>query len=186
MNNISLDAPKPGVIKATWTPVDLAQALMQTHPEWVGQRLDARLLGQALREAFGMLREQVDGVDVGTVAVPSLGRFQARRAPNKPDQRRVLFMSPKGNEPAAPSAPVAARVEVPLAVLAAVPVVEPEVAPAAEPVVEVPAEAAPDAIAVEPEVVAPAPAEELPVKTAAKSSSKARSKSSSKSTKSKQ
>lgn len=185
MNNISLDEPKPGVIKATWTPVDLAQAVMQTHPEWVGQRLDARLLGQALREAFSMLREQVDGVDVGTVAVPSLGRFQARRAPNKPDQRRVLFMSPKGNEPAAPAAPVAARVEVPLAVLVPEPAAEPEVAPATEPVVAE-ADAVPEAVAAEAPAAAAAPAEDAPAKASTKPSSKARSKSSSKTTKSKQ
>lgn len=167
MNNKTLDNHKPGVAKATWTPVDLAQAVVQAHPEWVGQPLDARLLGQALREAFGMLREQVDAVDVGTVAVPSLGRFHARRAPNKPDLRRVLFLTPKGNETTANAAPVAApvaeRVEVPLAVLAAEPevepVAEPEVAPAAEPV-----------------AAAPAPAEEAAAKPSSKTTSKSKRK----------
>ena len=183
-NNNPLDNHKPGVAKATWTPVDLAQAVVQAHPEWVGQPLDARLLGQALREAFGMLREQVDAVDVGTVAVPSLGRFHARRAPNKPDLRRVLFLTPKGNETAASAAPAAApaatpvaeRVEVPLAVLAAQPAAEPEAAPAAEPVPAA-AEAAPEPVAAEPEAAAPAPAEPAPAKTSAKPSSKTASKS---------
>jgi hypothetical protein len=99
MTDITADAPKPGAAKATLTPADLAQAVAEAHPEWLGQPLDARLLGQALREVFGMLRKQVDAVDVGTVAVPTLGRFHARRAPNKPDLRRVLFLTPQWTVP---------------------------------------------------------------------------------------
>lgn len=95
MSSQTPDDNKPGVAKATLTPADLAQAVAEAHPEWLGQALDARVLGQALREAFVVLRKQVDAVDVGTVAVPSLGRFHARRAPNKPDLRRVLFLTPQ-------------------------------------------------------------------------------------------
>ncbi|WP_396270575.1 hypothetical protein [Ideonella sp.] len=132
MSKNNSDEQKPGVAKATLTPADLAQAVAEAHPEWLGQPLDARLLGQALREAFGVLRKQVDEVDVGTVAVPSLGRFHARRAPNKPDLRRVLFLTPQaalpgaseaveqGAEDAAEDAPA----------LAAEPVAAPEGAPA--------------------------------------------------------
>lgn len=167
MSTTSFNEPKPRDVKATWTPVDLAQAVVQAHPEWVGQALDARLLGQALREAFTMLRLQVDAVDVGTVAVPALGRFQARRPPNNPEQRRVHFLTPQGATPgvgeaeAAPapalatSAPSPAADKAPdevAAEVAAAPAeqAEPVAAPAVEPEV---AEAA-----AEPEKAAAKPA----------------------------
>lgn len=129
MTDTTPDAPKAGAAKATLTPADLAQAVAQARPEWLGQPLDARLLGQALREAFGVLRQQVDAVDVGTVAVPSLGRFHARRAPNKPDLRRVLFLTPQWAQPGAleasePETESAEEAQADAAVLAAEPAAE--------------------------------------------------------------
>jgi hypothetical protein len=188
MNITSFNEPKPRDVKATWTPVDLAQAVVQAHPEWVGQALDARLLGQALREAFTMLRLQVDAVDVGTVAVPALGRFQARRPTNNPEQRRVHFLTPQGTTPgvgeaeAAPALPTTAQSpaadKAPAEVAAApdvqaepvaAPAVEPAVAEAQEPAAAPAAE--PEAAAAEVADVPVAPAiEKAADKTTTKSS----------------
>lgn len=109
MSNLPRDETQADVVKTTLTPADLAQAIAQAHPEWIGQALDARLLGQVLREVFSMLRKQVDAVDVGTVAVPSFGRFHARRAAKSAHTRRVLFQTPQwalpGTVDSAESAP---------------------------------------------------------------------------------
>ena len=101
MSILPRDQTQADAVKTTLTPVDLAQAIVQAHPEWIGQALDARLLGQALREVFSMLRKQVDAVDVGTVAVPSFGRFHARRAAKSAQTRRVLFQTPQWAMPGA-------------------------------------------------------------------------------------
>ncbi|MDZ7814348.1 MAG: hypothetical protein U5L74_15205 [Ideonella sp.] len=173
MSKKSSDEQKPGVAKATLTPADLAQAVAEAHPEWLGQPMDARLLGQALREAFGVLRQQVDAVELGTVAVPSLGRFHARRAPNKPDLRRVLFLTPQWAVPEAAAAPAAAD---PTLAEATVATSSAEQALPVEPVVE----AAPVADA-EPVAAPTAPA--TPAKAPAKTSSRTTSRTTSKSSK---
>jgi len=74
---------------------ELAAKVVEAHP-----RVPAAMAQQVIRTALKTIREEIEGAEPGTVAVPALGQFRVKNVETEKDgqkqqTRRTMFVAAK-------------------------------------------------------------------------------------------